>query len=111
MYRGGAGGWVMIPTGYSKWEMKKLIGSILGMAAILMAVCSGAALAHATAKLKDAHIEFKTADKRKKADTRLVVQVFCNDGSIAAKNDPVQTYGEFPHFSKNGPIALAVDKS
>lgn len=100
----------MTLTGYSKWEMKKLI-NVLAIAAILAAVCSGVALAHATAKLKNAHIEFKTADKRKKADTRLVVQVFCKDGSIAAKNDPVQTYGEFPHYSKNGPIALVVDTS
>lgn len=64
-----------------------------------------------TAKLKHAHIDFQTAGHAKKRDTRLVIQVFCKDGSTAAKNDPVQSYGEFGHFSKYGPIALTVDGS
>jgi hypothetical protein len=91
--------------------MSTLIRSSLAAAIILILMSSGTALAHATAKLKDAHIEFKTAEKRKRADTRLVIQVYCSDGSIAAKNDPVETYGEFPHYSVNGPIALVVDTS
>jgi hypothetical protein len=91
--------------------MRALIPTALAAAIVLMLMSSGTALAHSTAKLKDAHIEFKTGAKRKRADTRLVIQVYCNDGSIAAKNDPVETYGEFPHYSKNGPIALVVDSS
>ena len=69
----------------------------------------GGAAAHETAKLKDGHIEFKTESKGKKPSTRLIIQVYCKDGTIAAKNDPIQTYGEFKHFTDNGPIALAVD--
>ena len=72
---------------------------------------SAAANASETAKLKDAHIKFKTGDNGKKPSTRLIVQVYCKDGSTAAKNDPVQTYGEFGHYTKNGPISLVVDSS
>ncbi|GEM_PF-6135470 len=91
--------------------MTTLIRTGLAAAIILMSMSSGIAAAHATAKLKEAHIEFKTGARRKRADTRLVIQVYCNDGSVAAKNDPVETYGEFPHYSVNGPIALVVDTS
>jgi hypothetical protein len=89
-------------------SLNKLIGSI---AIIVLLFGAGSANSLETAKLKDAHIEFKTQDKKKKADTRLIIQVYCNDGSLAAKNDPVQTYGEFKHFSQDGPIALTVDIS
>ncbi len=85
----------------------KVVAAIVG----LLFLGSSIALAHETAKLKDAHINFKTGAKGKKPDTRVIIQVYCNDGSTAAKNDPVQTYGEFRHFTKNGPIALTVDKS
>ncbi len=68
-------------------------------------------LAHETAKLKDAHIEFKTGSKGKKSATRVIVQVYCKDGSTAAQNDPVQAYGEFRHFTTDGPFALTVDNS
>jgi hypothetical protein len=71
----------------------------------------GAGSAHETAKLKDGHIEFKTGGKSKKPDTRVIIQVYCKDGSTAAKNDPVQAYGEFRHFTKSGPIALTVDNT
>jgi len=89
--------------------MKALTNTVF--AAAMVFLFAGPAAGHATAKLKDARIQFKTGDKRKRADTRLVVQVYCNDGSIAAKNDPVETYGEFPHYSDNGPIVLVVDNS
>jgi hypothetical protein len=89
--------------------MKYLINVVL-ICAIIVASSTWVA-AHETAKLKGAHIEFKTGDKRKRPDTKVVVQVYCRDGSIAAKNDPVQTYGEFPHYSKSGPIVLVVDTS
>jgi hypothetical protein len=80
---------------------------------VLVLLLFGASAVHAreTAKLKDGHIEFKTDDHRKKPDTRLIIQVYCSDGSIAAWNDPVETYGEFKHFSQDGPIALKVDGS
>ncbi len=71
----------------------------------------GAGLAHETAKLKDGHIEFKTGAKSKKPDTRVIIQVYCKDGSIAAKNDPVESYGEFQHFTKSGPISLTVNSA
>ena len=89
--------------------MKALTNAFLASAIVVL--FAGSAAAHSTAKLKDAHIQFKTGARRKRADTRLVIQVYCNDGSIAAKNDPVKTYGEFPHYSSNGPIALVVDTS
>jgi len=91
--------------------MKTLATRIAAAAVVLLFVTSGAASAHQTAKIKDAHINFKTGGKRKKSDTRIVIQVYCKDGSIAARNDPVQSYGLFRHFSKNGPINLVVDGS
>ncbi len=78
---------------------------------LVLFITGGIALAHETAKLKDAHIEFKTGTKKKKADTALVIQVYCRDGSIAAKNDPGQTYDAFQHFTQSEPIALTVDNS
>jgi hypothetical protein len=78
---------------------------------ILLSIGAGTVYPRETAKLKDGHIEFKTDDHRKKPDTRLIIQVYCNDGTIAARNDPVETYGEFKHFSDDGPIALKVDGS
>ena len=85
----------------------------LAMVAALIGLIVGVGPVNAgeTAKLKDAHIKFKTGDNGKKPDTRLIIQVYCRDGSTAAKNDPVQTYGEFGHYSKNGPISLSVDSS
>jgi hypothetical protein len=81
------------------------------LAILLLLIGPGAVNGHETAKLKDGHIEFRTDDHRKKSDTRVIIQVYCNDGSIAAQNDPVETYGEFKHFSHDGPIALKVDGS
>ena len=85
----------------------------LAIVAALIGLIAGAGPVNAseTAKLKDAHIKFKTGDNGKKPDTRLIIQVYCRDGSTAAKNDPVQTYGEFGHFTRNGPISLTVDRS
>lgn len=92
--------------------MRTIVKSLAIVAALIGLIASaGAANASATAKLKDAHIKFKTGDNGKKPDTRLIIQVYCKDGSTAAKNDPVQTYGEFGHYSKNGPISLTVDGS
>ncbi len=87
--------------------MKALVRRIAVIAVILL--CVSAAHAHENAHLKSAQIEFKTGGKGKKSDTRLIIQVYCRDGSIAAKNDPVQTYGGFRHFTHDGPIDLAVD--
>jgi hypothetical protein len=91
--------------------MKTLISVVAAVSAVALLVACDIALARETAKLKDAHIEFKTGGKKKKTDTRLIIQVYCKDGSIAAKNDPVQTYGEFRHFSDSGPVQLTVDGS
>lgn len=91
--------------------LKTNISVIATVIVCLLFFSSSIGLAHETAKLKDGHIQFKTGSKGKKPDTRVIIQVYCNDGSTAAKNDPVQTYGEFRHFTKNGPIALTVDSS
>jgi hypothetical protein len=94
----------------SYYSAMKYLTNVILTCAIIFAFSPWAA-AHETAKLKDAHIEFKTGGKKKRSDTKVVVQVYCRDGSLAAKNDPVQTYGEFPHYSKSRPIVLVVDSS
>ncbi len=99
------------PSRQSRWLKSKIASTIASVAVIFLFMSSSAANARETAKLKDAHIKFKTGDNGKKPDTRLIIQVYCKDGSTAAKNDPVQTYGEFGHFTKNGPISLVVDGS
>jgi hypothetical protein len=91
--------------------MKQSINVIVILVIMLLFVGIGTAKAHETAKLKDANIVFKTAAKSKKADTRVIVEVYCNDGSVAASNTPVQTYGKFEHFTKSAPIDLVVDPS
>jgi hypothetical protein len=96
----------------SRTRKKRSFSTAIGSIVIFLLLFSaGGAAAHETAKLKAGHIEFKTGEKSKKPGTRLIIQVYCKDGSIAAKNDPVQTYGEFKHFSDDGPIALTVDSS
>jgi hypothetical protein len=91
--------------------MKHSINVMAILLIMLLATGVSAANAHETAKLKEAHIVFKTAGKSKKASTRVLVQVYCSDGSVAASNTPLQTYGKFQHFTKSARIDLAVDSS
>ena len=90
--------------------MRPVINVIAAAAAVLL-LLSAVATAHETAKLKDANIVFETEGKNKSADTRVIVAVYCRDGSVAARNTPVQTYGRFEHFTKSEPIDLVVDPS
>src|SRR5229473_2716969 len=88
--------------------MRPVFNLIAATAAVLL-LLNPVAAAHETAKLKDANIVFKTEGKDKRADTRVIVEVYCKDGSVAARNTPVQTYGRFEHFTKSAPIDLVVD--
>jgi hypothetical protein len=90
--------------------MRPVINVIAATATVLL-LLSAVATAHETAKLKDANIVFKTQGKDKSAGTRVIIEVYCKDGSVVARNTPAQTYGKFEHFTKSEPIDLVVDPS
>jgi hypothetical protein len=93
---------------------RRIMRTIITVAATIAAVgfCMGSANAkgNANAKLLNGHIEFKTGAGKKAGAARVIVEVYCEDGSTAAKNSPTDTYGEFIDFT-NHTVNLTVDGS
>ncbi len=88
--------------------------TIITLAAIIAAVGfsmgSANGKGNANAKLLNGHIEFKTGAGKKAGEARVIVEVYCEDGSTAAKNSPTDTYGEFIDFTSHT-VNLTVDGS
>jgi hypothetical protein len=83
--------------------MRTIVKSIAIVAALIGLIAgAGTAKASETAKLKGAHIKFETGDNGKKPNTRLIIQVYCKDGSTAAKNDPSKATASLAITAKTG---------
>jgi type II secretory pathway pseudopilin PulG len=90
--------------------MRTIITVIAAVAVFGFSLGSAGADGNAKAKLQNGHIEFKTQASRKSGDARVIVEVYCEDGSVAANNSPAETYGEFRSATSNT-VNLTVDGS
>jgi hypothetical protein len=91
-------------------SLKTIITLVAIIAVVAFSLGSAGAKGEGSAKLLNARIEFKTGADKKAAEARVIVEVYCHDGSIAAKSDPTETQREFGSFSDNT-VNLTVDRS
>ena len=80
------------------------------LAAVGFSVGSANAKGKVDAKLLNGRIEFKTDAGKKSGEARVIIEVYSHDGSMAAKNSPTETYGEFTDFPSHT-VNLTVDGS
>ena len=90
--------------------MRSIITVIAAIAVVGFSVGSTGAKGNGSAKLQNGHIEFKTQASKKGGDARVIVEVYCSDGSVAASNSPAETYGEF-RSATSSTVNLTVDGS
>jgi len=90
--------------------MRIVVTVIAAIAVVGFFLGSAGAKGNENAKLQNGHIEFKTQASKKDGNARVIVEVYCKDGSVAASNSPAETFGEF-RSATSSTVNLTVDGS
>jgi len=90
--------------------MRTIVTAAAIFATLGFSLSFASAKGNPNAKLLNGHIEFNTGAGKKASDAHVTVEVYCEDGSTAAKNNPTETYSEFVDFTSHT-VNLTVDGS